>query len=164
MIVSHGLYHMSIFNSLEMILCYCANQWRAEAVGCPGPTRFVDALDFFSNKSLTNIFYSSREISDDLSSFSHFLASVFKFHENSLLRCTPAPVLHAPVTTLFFLFLSHDIYLLFLVLGTVRSPDDSSRTVCPTDCSSHGLFVPLSYKVHGIKNLANNCFINPTSI
>src|SRR6218665_3267794 len=34
------------------------NQWRAEAVGCPGPTRFLDALK--------NIFYSSRKISDDL--------------------------------------------------------------------------------------------------
>src|SRR6218665_3343402 len=33
-------------------------QWRAEAVGCPGPTRFLDALE--------NIFYSSRKISDDL--------------------------------------------------------------------------------------------------
>src|SRR6218665_2012093 len=34
------------------------NQWRAEAVGFPGPTRFLDALK--------NIFYSSRKISDDL--------------------------------------------------------------------------------------------------
>src|SRR6218665_2970699 len=33
-------------------------QWRAEAVGCPGPTRFLDALE--------NIFYSSRKISDAL--------------------------------------------------------------------------------------------------
>src|SRR6218665_1147852 len=53
------------------------------------------------------------------------------------------------------------------------SPDCSSRTVrpglfipwtvCPTDCLSHGLFIPLSYKVLGIKNLANNYFIYPTS-
>src|SRR6218665_2723285 len=34
------------------------HQWRAEAVGCPGPTRFLDALE--------NIFYSSRKIYDDL--------------------------------------------------------------------------------------------------
>src|SRR6218665_3607809 len=39
------------------LLVYCV-QWRAEAVGCPGPTRFLDALE--------NIFYSSRKISDDL--------------------------------------------------------------------------------------------------
>jgi len=35
-----------------------SSQWREEAVGCPGPTRFLDALE--------NIFYSSRQISDDL--------------------------------------------------------------------------------------------------
>ena len=35
-----------------------ANQWRAEAVGCPGPTRFWNALE--------NILYSSRKIYDDL--------------------------------------------------------------------------------------------------
>src|SRR6218665_2301888 len=40
-------------------------QWRAEAVGCPGPTKFLDALE--------NIFYLSRKISDDL------LLSVVKF-------------------------------------------------------------------------------------
>ena len=34
------------------------NQWRAEAVGCLVPTRFLDALE--------NIFYSSRKISDNL--------------------------------------------------------------------------------------------------
>jgi len=33
-------------------------QWRAEAVGCPGPTRFLDALE--------NILCSYRKISDDL--------------------------------------------------------------------------------------------------
>src|SRR6218665_1298607 len=39
-------------------LSVCCVQWRAEAVGCPGPTTFLDALE--------NIFYSSRKISDDL--------------------------------------------------------------------------------------------------
>src|SRR6218665_2469515 len=61
------------------------HQWRAEAVGCPGPTRFLDALE--------NIFYSSRKISDHLlKSFIvifHFFASVVKFHKNSLLGCPP---------------------------------------------------------------------------
>jgi len=33
-------------------------QWRAEAAGFPGPTRFLDALK--------NIFYSSHKISDNL--------------------------------------------------------------------------------------------------
>ena len=32
------------------------HQWRAEAVGCPGPTRFLDALEFLSNKFLKEIF------------------------------------------------------------------------------------------------------------
>src|SRR6218665_2186854 len=35
-----------------------SSQWRAEAVVCPGPTRFLDALE--------SIFYSSCKISDDL--------------------------------------------------------------------------------------------------
>src|SRR6218665_1759993 len=50
------------------------SQWRTEAVGCPGPTRFLDALE--------NILYSSRKISDDLFSrspkcftFSHQLSN-----------------------------------------------------------------------------------------
>src|SRR6218665_1322960 len=37
---------------------FCEGQGRAEAVECPGPMRFLDALE--------NIFYSSRKISDDL--------------------------------------------------------------------------------------------------
>src|SRR6218665_1238409 len=50
-------------------------QWRAETVGCPGQTRFLDTLEFFSNKFLKKIFVlvvhqnlsnSSRKISDDL--------------------------------------------------------------------------------------------------
>jgi len=78
------------------------------------------------------------------------------------------PVLHAPITTFFSLFLVMT-FTYFLRFGDCSSPgrfvpDCSSWTVCPTDCSSHGLFIPLSYKVLGIKNLANNCFINPTSI
>ena len=31
-------------------------QWPAEAVGCHGPTRFLDALEFFSNKFLNKYF------------------------------------------------------------------------------------------------------------
>src|SRR6218665_132824 len=58
-------------------------QWRAEAVGCPGQRRFLDALE--------NILYSSRKISDDpfrrSPKFFTFFASVVKFHENSLLGC-----------------------------------------------------------------------------
>jgi len=37
---------------------FCEGQGRAEAVECPGPMRFLDALE--------NIFYSSRKVSDDL--------------------------------------------------------------------------------------------------
>src|SRR6218665_2540851 len=43
--------------------CNACAQWRAEAVGCPGPTWFLDAFG--------NILYSSRKISDDLFSVVH---------------------------------------------------------------------------------------------
>src|SRR6218665_204790 len=43
---------------LTIVQLHTGVQQRAEAVGCPGPTRFLDALK--------NIFYSSRKISDDL--------------------------------------------------------------------------------------------------
>ena len=72
-------------------------QWRAEAAGCPGPTRFLDALE--------NIVYSSRKIYDN-----HFYLvtyqnlSVFTLHENSLLGCPPV-LHHVPVTTFFSSFL-----------------------------------------------------------
>src|SRR6218665_3140064 len=70
-----------------------ARQWRAEAVGCPVPTRFLDALE--------NIFYSSRKISDNLFLVVHqiflsfiqilyFFALAVKFYENSLLGCPPS--------------------------------------------------------------------------
>src|SRR6218665_1035997 len=100
-----------------------SSQWLEEAVECPGPTRFLDALE--------NIFYSSRKISDDLfllvhQNFSnsppnffklfiqifHFFASVVKFHENSLLGWPPV-LHHAPATT--FFSSSVDIYLHFFI-------------------------------------------------
>src|SRR6218665_2946041 len=59
-------------------------QWRAEAVGCPGPTRFLDALE--------TIFYSSRKISDDLFlvvhlNFSHFSHQLSNFTRIRSLEC-----------------------------------------------------------------------------
>jgi len=90
-----------------------ARQWRAEAVGCPVPTRFLDALE--------NIFYSSRKISDNLFLVVHqiflsfiqilyFFALAVKFYENSILGCPPV-LHHAPVRTFFSSFLV--IYLHF---------------------------------------------------
>src|SRR6218665_1907441 len=82
-------------------------QWRAEAAECPGPRRFLDALE--------NIFYSSRKISDNLFylviKMCHFFASVVKFFQNALLGC-PQLLHHASVTTFFSSFLV--IYLHFL--------------------------------------------------
>src|SRR6218665_1207458 len=69
-----------------------SSQWREEAVGCPGPTRFLDALE--------NIFYSSRQISDDL-----FL-SVVKFITIRSLEAPPV-LHHAQVTTFSLHFFCH---------------------------------------------------------
>ena len=44
-------------------------QWRAEAVGCPGPTRFLDALKIFSIRP------------------AKFLTTFFSCSPNSLLEC-----------------------------------------------------------------------------
>src|SRR6218665_3625136 len=77
-------------------------QWRAEAVGCPGPTRFLDALE--------NILYSSRKISDDLFLVVHRNVSPFSHQLSNLtrIRSLDAPVLHhAPVTTFSYLFFGH---------------------------------------------------------
>ena len=79
---------------------------------------------FFQASVLKNILYSSRNISDDFFSqspkffpirflkllttflviYQNLFASVFKFHENSLLGCPPV-LHHAPVTTFFSSFL-----------------------------------------------------------
>src|SRR6218665_3595343 len=53
-------------------------QWRAEAVGCPGPTRFLDALE--------NILYSSRKISDDLFLVVHLNFSLFSHQLSNFTR------------------------------------------------------------------------------
>src|SRR6218665_719584 len=77
-------------------------QWRAEAVGCPGPTRFLDALE--------NIFYSSCKISDDLFLVFHLNVSLFRIScqiSREFAPWMPPPVLHhAPVTTFFTCFWS----------------------------------------------------------
>ena len=78
-------------------------QWRAEAVGCPGPTRFLDALE--------NILYSSRKISDD-----HFLVVHLIF---SLIRIScqisrefapwmpPTSAASCPDNDIFYFFFGH---------------------------------------------------------
>ena len=53
-------------------------QWRAEAVGCPGPTRFLDALE--------NILYSSRKISDDLLLVVHLNFALFSHQLSNFMR------------------------------------------------------------------------------
>src|SRR6218665_3181850 len=85
-------------------------QWRAEAVGCPGPTRFLDALKFFSNKFFKkyflfvsqNFFFLvvhqnfsnlSLKISDDLF-FTHlpeFFTSSHKFSNFTIIYSLHAP-------------------------------------------------------------------------
>ena len=53
-------------------------QWRAEAVGCPRPTRFLDALE--------NILYSSCNISDDLLLVVHLNFSLFSHQLSNFTR------------------------------------------------------------------------------
>src|SRR6218665_2151517 len=89
--------------TLFTILFTLSTQWRAEAVGYPGPTRFLDALE--------TILYSSRKISDDLffsrsPKFFTFFASVVKFHENSLLGCSPSAA-SCPGNNIFYFFFGH---------------------------------------------------------
>src|SRR6218665_1122587 len=62
------------------------NQWRAEAVGCPGPTRFLDALE--------NILYSSCKISDDLFLVVHLNFSLFSHQLSNFtrIRSSEAPL------------------------------------------------------------------------
>src|SRR6218665_996828 len=84
-----------------------SSQWREEAVGCRGQTRFLDALE--------NIFYSSRQISDDL-----FL-SVVKFITTRSLEAPPV-LHHAPVTTFSLQFLAFP-YFFF----TKNDPWDAPR-------------------------------------
>src|SRR6218665_2380508 len=65
-----GCHQTSALNSLDVTnpsINLHFVQWRAEAVGCPGPTRFFDALE--------NIFYSSRKISDEICLVVHPLFS-----------------------------------------------------------------------------------------
>src|SRR6218665_3968990 len=75
-------------------------QWRAEAVGCPGPTRFLDALE--------NILYSSRKISDDLFLVVHLHFSLFSHQLSNFTRiCSLDAPSAVPVTTFLTSFFGH---------------------------------------------------------
>src|SRR6218665_840275 len=79
-------------------------QWRAEAAGCPGPTRFLDALE--------NSFYSSRKISDNLLLLSHLSKFVTFSHQLSnftKIRSLDAPSSAAscPSNEIFLFFSCH---------------------------------------------------------
>ena len=98
-----GCHQTSALNSLD-VTNPSSNlhfvQWRAEAVGCPGPTRFFDALE--------NIFYSSRKISDDLCLVVHPLFRISCQISREFAPWVPPLVLHhAPVTTFFYFLFGH---------------------------------------------------------
>src|SRR6218665_729435 len=98
-------------------LSVCCVQWRAEAVGCPGPTRFLGALE--------NIFYSSRKISDDLFFISCQISG-------QLVPLMPPAVLHhAPVTTFFSSFFAICLHFLHKtgLLDTPQGGCPGRRTV-----------------------------------
>src|SRR6218665_2227264 len=108
-------------------------QWRAEAVGCPGPTRFLDALE--------NILYSSRKISDDFflvvylnfSLFSHQLSNFTR------IRSLDAPsAASCPGSDIFTSFLV--IYLHFVNLKKT-GPLEAPQGGCPGP--SHRPHTPL---------------------
>src|SRR6218665_501463 len=80
-------------------------QWRAEAVECPGPTRSLDALEFFSKNFLQKYYlfvsqYFRRP----------FLVSLFRVSFQISRKFAPcmSPVLHhVPITTFLSSFFSH---------------------------------------------------------
>src|SRR6218665_4207757 len=100
------------------------HQWRAEAVGRPGPTWFLDTLE--------NIFYSSRKISDDPFLISCQISGQFA-------SWMPPPVLHhAPVTTFFSSFFA--IYLHFFTKAGPWMPprvDARGRRTVRTPSARH---------------------------
>src|SRR6218665_800568 len=91
-----------------------SKQWRAEAVGCPGPTRFLDAPSkIFSTigpgKYQTTFFSRSRKNSPiRLPKFlTTFINNIVKFYENSLLGSLNPPA-SCPGNNIFlFFFLSY---------------------------------------------------------
>src|SRR6218665_47736 len=93
-------------------------QWRAEAVGCPGPTRFLDALE--------NILYSSRKISDDLFLVVHLDFSLFSNQLSNFTRIrsldAPPVLHHAPVTTFFYFFFGHLPTFFYKKTGLLDAP------------------------------------------
>src|SRR6218665_313392 len=100
-------------------------QWRAEAVGCPGPTRLLDTLE--------NIFYSSRKISDAL-----FL-SVVKFQDNSLPGC-PSRAASCPGNDIFLFIFCHLPTFFFTKTGPLDAPQGG----CPGPSHRpHSLCTPL---------------------
>src|SRR6218665_956473 len=76
-------------------------QWRAEAVGCPVPTRILDAPE--------NIFHSSRKISPKCFTFSHQLSHFTKIG----FLDAPLSAESCPVTTFFSSFLSMYTYIFY---------------------------------------------------
>ena len=99
-------YIMHVVHTPSPSQTHFLRQWRAEAVGCPGPTRFLDALE--------NILYSSRKISDDLFLVVHQNFSFFSHQLSNFtrIRSLDAPsAASCPVTTFFPFFLV--IYLHF---------------------------------------------------
>ena len=108
-----------------------ANQWRAEALGCPGPTRFLDALKLFF---LQNI--SIR--------LSKFLTTVITFHANLVLGC-PSPILlhNASVTTFCYSFISH-LSTFFMKTDPWMPPRVDARGCCTVRAPLCTLLLPIS--------------------
>jgi len=125
-------------------------QCRAEAVGCLGPTRFLDALEFFQTSPL-KIF--SIRFAKFLTTFFLLVTFGISFQiSRKFAPWMPPGFVLCPGNDIFLFLVMTFTY--FLGLGTVRPPDDSSRTVRP------GLFVqrtvrPKDYSSHyRIKSLA----------
>src|SRR6218665_1193837 len=105
-----------------------SSQWREEAVGCPGPTRFLDALE--------NIFYSSRQISDDL----FYQLSNFR----TIRSLEAPPVLHHDSVTTFSLHFLPFTYISFtknVPLDAPRVAARGRRTVRPPSARHWIIFV-----------------------
>ena len=147
-------------------MCIYNIQWRAETVGCPGPTMILDALEFFSNKFLTTNFLfvsqnlwrpflvvqqkfsnSSPNISVDLFLLIKFYPNfpLFRIGSRKFAPWIPPTVLHyAPVTTFFSSFISH-LPTFFRKLAYWMPPGWMPGAVAPSAPPLHANSLTLTY-------------------
>ena len=130
-------------NSIIVNICWNDIQWRAEAIGCPGPTRFLDALEI--------ILYSSRKISDDLFLVVHLNFSLFSHQLSNFTRIRS---FYAPSTASRHYFTSFLVIYLHFLKKT--GPVDAPQGGCPEP--SHRPHPPLHTTDDILRIIKWGCF------